>query len=412
MKKITILTLCLCPMLALAQPSEPVQLSEPAQPDDTLGVNIHVSRLSVGLKGGLNFASMSYSSETYDAYSRSLFGRGLFGLTAEYAFSDKLSVKPDMIFIGRGVKISDGFTYKVRLKAFDINLPALYYFKLKNSQIRPYAMAGLSFTFARGGDITLDDYAVDVAKSNMAGAAVGLRIGAGAKIPLSALVSIPSKYFKGAAVSGEVAYHYGLTDTYGAAEKDGSARSYNVPNYTIEGTRKHRGVEVSVSVLVPLANFIKRKPPRLPEPEPEPEPVAAQVLKDCYSVSEIVEEVRSNGDITGKKICLQTITFETNKATLKAQSEKYIDEIALLMESIPTLNVRINGHTDNVGNAERNLKLSVQRAEAVYRYMLKKGISSERLSYEGFGSSKPLQEGNTEAARLRNRRVEFEIMHR
>jgi outer membrane protein OmpA-like peptidoglycan-associated protein len=125
-----------------------------------------------------------------------------------------------------------------------------------------------------------------------------------------------------------------------------------------------------------------------------------------------VDEVKSNGDITGKKICLQTITFEANEAVLKATSKKYIDEIVLLMESIPTLRIKINGHTDNVGDSKYNLELSRKRALSVYRYMVDKGIAPSHLSHDGFGDTLPLQEGNTKAARLRNRRVEFEIMHR
>ena len=67
------------------------------------------------------------------------------------------------------------------------------------------------------------------------------------------------------------------------------------------------------------------------------------------------------------------------------------------------------GHTDNVGDAVANTKLSEQRAQAVVDYLIKKGISETRLTSQGFGGSRPITNENTVEGHARNRRVEFII---
>lgn len=71
--------------------------------------------------------------------------------------------------------------------------------------------------------------------------------------------------------------------------------------------------------------------------------------------------------------------------------------------------VAIEGHTDDVGNDKRNLKLSDDRAKSVVQWLVDNGVEAERLSGQGFGESKPAVEGTTKEAREANRRVEFVI---
>ena len=75
----------------------------------------------------------------------------------------------------------------------------------------------------------------------------------------------------------------------------------------------------------------------------------------------------------------------------------------------PTVNISIQGHTDNVGDASTNLKLSQDRARMVYELLVKNGISSNRLSSTGYGASKPIASNQTEKGRGLNRRTEFTI---
>jgi OOP family OmpA-OmpF porin len=69
--------------------------------------------------------------------------------------------------------------------------------------------------------------------------------------------------------------------------------------------------------------------------------------------------------------------------------------------------VRVEGHTDWIGSEEYNQALSVRRAEAVYRYLVNRGVEPERFTVEGFGKSRPIASNDTEAGRAQNRRVEL-----
>lgn len=74
------------------------------------------------------------------------------------------------------------------------------------------------------------------------------------------------------------------------------------------------------------------------------------------------------------------------------------------------LELSINGHNDNQGTAKHNQTLSASRANAVYDYLISKGIDKKRVSWEGFGTTKPKADNTTEEGRQKNRRVEFEIV--
>jgi len=72
--------------------------------------------------------------------------------------------------------------------------------------------------------------------------------------------------------------------------------------------------------------------------------------------------------------------------------------------------VRIAGHTDSRGSDEYNQRLSEARAKSVYEYLISQGISADRLSYIGYGESRPIDTNDTEEGRQNNRRVELEIL--
>ena len=75
------------------------------------------------------------------------------------------------------------------------------------------------------------------------------------------------------------------------------------------------------------------------------------------------------------------------------------------------MKIEIIGHTDNKGEGIMNQELSEERAKAVFNYLISKNIPSQRLSYRGLGSSKPIASNETEAGRKKNRRVEFVVIH-
>lgn len=101
------------------------------------------------------------------------------------------------------------------------------------------------------------------------------------------------------------------------------------------------------------------------------------------------------------------INFGTGTSELDAEAEVIIDQIAELMEANPDLHIRIDGHTDNVGDDAANKKLSYERAKTVMRQIIRKGISPSRLSAKGWGEEKPIASNDTEKGRRKNRRVEL-----
>lgn len=113
----------------------------------------------------------------------------------------------------------------------------------------------------------------------------------------------------------------------------------------------------------------------------------------------------------GLKIRISTINFEFDSAEIKgAKSFKILNRVAQILKKYPDYKVRIVGHTDNIGSEEYNLKLSKKRAEAVKKYLIKKGISASRLTTEGKGESSPIAPNDTEEGRAKNRRVEFFLL--
>ena len=101
------------------------------------------------------------------------------------------------------------------------------------------------------------------------------------------------------------------------------------------------------------------------------------------------------------------INFETGKADIKPESQAVIEELASMLKENLSLKVAIEGHTDNTGNAAANKTLSLNRANAVMRALISKGIQPARMSAVGRGQEVPLGDNTTEEGRARNRRVEI-----
>ncbi|HSH68085.1 MAG TPA: OmpA family protein [Bacteroidia bacterium] len=107
------------------------------------------------------------------------------------------------------------------------------------------------------------------------------------------------------------------------------------------------------------------------------------------------------------KKAFENLEFELGKDIITQKSYASLDALAELMEKKPKWRLKISGHTDNVGSATANLKLSQNRAEAVMSYLISKGIAKDRFKVVWFGSKKPIADNKTAEGRQKNRRVEL-----
>jgi outer membrane protein OmpA-like peptidoglycan-associated protein len=103
------------------------------------------------------------------------------------------------------------------------------------------------------------------------------------------------------------------------------------------------------------------------------------------------------------------VAFATGSAELSSGFYSSLDAVADVLTKNPDTTITIAGHTDSVGNADANQQLSQNRASAVARYLVNKGISSQRIQAVGFGDRQPVATNDTEEGRAKNRRVVIQI---
>ena len=120
-----------------------------------------------------------------------------------------------------------------------------------------------------------------------------------------------------------------------------------------------------------------------------------------FTASQMEAELSAKGSIA-----LHNILFETGKATLQPASGAALAPVGDLLKGNPALKLEIQGHTDKVGSAASNLKLSQDRAAAVKAYLVQAfAIDGARLTTSGLGDTKPVADNGTETGRAQNRRV-------
>ena len=136
------------------------------------------------------------------------------------------------------------------------------------------------------------------------------------------------------------------------------------------------------------------KPAPTPAPVCNP-PAGFKVDADCHIIPQ--ERV------------LRAVDFVFNSAQLTGPAQHTLDEVASALIAQPELDAEVQGHTDSVGSAAYNLKLSQRRADAVKTYLVSKGVNSANLTAHGFGKTHPIASNDTAEGRAQNRRVQFEV---
>lgn len=144
-------------------------------------------------------------------------------------------------------------------------------------------------------------------------------------------------------------------------------------------------------------------PPATTEPAPAPAPTTEPAPAPA----------KSNATVKGDSIQIPgNIVFDHNKATLKegAGSEVVLGQLKQFLDENPQVTkLRVEGHTDNVGQPKDNVKLSGERALTIKRWLVDHGIPKDRVIAVGFGESKPIADNSTEEGKAQNRRTEFKI---
>ena len=138
-------------------------------------------------------------------------------------------------------------------------------------------------------------------------------------------------------------------------------------------------------------------------------------LKDVNSFEEpfhlqISLQAVNTSATTGQEVILHNVLFESNSSELLETSTEELNRLVQLLEQNSDLHIRINGHTDNIGDENTNQVLSEKRAEAVTEFLIQAGIAKERLSSKGYGESQPITDNETEEGRSKNRRTSFEVV--
>lgn len=130
-------------------------------------------------------------------------------------------------------------------------------------------------------------------------------------------------------------------------------------------------------------------PPPTPTPTPSPESLPAP---------------------SSKRLVLRGVNFDFNKSDIRPDSRPVLDEAAEVLAAHPGVRIAVEGYTDSKGTDAYNEKLSVRRAEAVFRYLVNRGVAPERMEVIGYGETRPVADNDTEQGRAENRRVELHIV--
>ena len=162
----------------------------------------------------------------------------------------------------------------------------------------------------------------------------------------------------------------------------------------------YRGVPIGVAAGAVLCGLVGHafepdKVTPVPPPPPPPPTPTVEILPPPSS----------------KRLILRGVNFDFNKSDIRPDSRPILDEAAEVLSAHPKVRISVEGHTDAIGSDAYNEKLSVRRAEAVFRYLVNAGVAPERMEVIGYGKTRPLAENETDEGRAQNRRVELHIVN-
>lgn len=419
------------------------------------GTQVVFPRNLIGVRGGLNLSDMIYSQKLVDRYKHYWQPQGMLGLFGHFQLGNSnLSLRPEVTLIGRADSLVwKDVEYRMKAHYVDFRLPLTYNLRFDGSHVSPYLMVVPEFGMAYGGKIGYhaDDFpkgvTAKVTKADINQFDAGVMFGAGVDF-LVETKSIPLL------LSVEAGYNMGLLNTFAQREiKDNpdiaEADRSIIANHFFgaelwQRERKNRGIEVALRIALPLDGswkqehkplakavdttrkapdtvyiVVKDTTPKVPDTVYIGQPAVntdddegpSYVRKDCYSFSEMYAFITLGIDISDKRICLFNINFDFNSYKLRPESKQPLYDVAMMMKAYPEMRIKVYGHTDSLGTENYNNVLSLQRANAVIKYLKSQGIDSSRMEPEGLGKKYPIDSNQTPQGRFKNRRVEIEVMN-
>jgi len=167
-----------------------------------------------------------------------------------------------------------------------------------------------------------------------------------------------------------------------------------------------------------MADFVKKIFLKKAPPKPTPPPVVVEKEKKVVIMDSDGDGVPDHldkcpGTPKGARVnadgcwVIDNVLFDFDKAIVKPEFYGLLDEVADVFVQNPSVRVRLEGHTCNIGTPEYNMGLSLRRAKAVMNYLVNKGIAKERIYAEGFGLTRPIASNATKEGRALNRRVQL-----
>lgn len=245
--------------------------------------------------------------------------------------------------------------------------------------------------------------------SNEASNNIGLRLSA---LPVKTRDNLPL-YFTPQVNAEELLDAKGWRKVTGVIEAKGDERYLLIGNFYGDEATLHKQQpqgERGAYYFIDDVN-VRLAPPGIaltPTPKESVPPQPKLIVADHASTKD-VELPKVEPPPVGKSIRLDNIGFEFAKATLTPESKTELDELADMLIDYPLMRIEVEGHTDDVGSDASNLTLSEARAKAVVDFLRNRKVEKDRISWKGYGESKPLLPNDSEAHRTLNRRVEFRV---
>ena len=144
-----------------------------------------------------------------------------------------------------------------------------------------------------------------------------------------------------------------------------------------------------------------------------PAPVASPATIETSSVDKSAAPAQSTcKDEFAATLASSFVVFASDSATIDKQSRPVLDKLAGIVKHCGRFHLAVEGHTDGNGGKSHNQALSQRRAEAVRTALVNRGVDMDHISARGLGSSRPIEQGSSETAQARNRRIEFAVSER